>query len=230
MTLARGGSGPTGSDSSVGISREIRRSWAETYSSTRYDQLPWFSARPASWIERGVQQGWLRKRGGHLDVGCGAGTNVLWLTARGFVATGVDLAPGAIAAARRRASRTRGGSRARFVVGDALALPFPEGAYETASDIGCFHSLPPQRRRDYARELSRVLVPGGRLLLSWVAREATQERGPPHRPSVLEVANALEERFLFQLLEFRDARPGRDELRTYSVVLRRRAEPQPPPR
>lgn len=37
-----------------------------------------------------------------------------------------------------------------------------EGAYDLVYDSGCFHHLPPHRRRDYTELVDRVLKPGGR--------------------------------------------------------------------
>ena len=49
-----------------------------------------------------------------LDLGCGTGTNVLWLAQHGWTAVGVDRSPIAIESARRRADWTSG---AMFVEG-----------------------------------------------------------------------------------------------------------------
>jgi cyclopropane fatty-acyl-phospholipid synthase-like methyltransferase len=38
---------------------------------------------------------------------------------------------------------------------------FPEGSYDLVYDSGCFHHLPPHRRRDYAGLVDRALKPGG---------------------------------------------------------------------
>lgn len=211
----------------TGSSPQARESWAETYRNTPYQQLPWFSATPADWIVRSYRERWLRRGGTHLEVGCGAGTNALWIARRDVRTVGIDLAEGAVRAARSRARHRPVGARPTFVQADALALPFADGAFRSASDIGCFHTLPPSRRRDYGEELYRVLVPGGHLIMSWVAREETRAMGPPHRPSVEEVAGALEKRFLLLRVEYRGG-PWRSK--TYSGLLRRRDAPQPPPR
>lgn len=162
-----------------------------------------------------------------LDLGCGAGSNVLYLAQEGFEAHGVDLSPGAIAAARERARRGR--LRAEFRVGDVLSLAYPRGRFAGLTDNGCFHTLPVRRRKEYAREVARVLRPGGAFVLSWIGREHTADFGPPHRPSLAEVAAALEGRFLFvrsrQLGGTAGAGPAR-----YVAWLRRRSTPQPPAR
>ena len=71
-----------------------------------------------------------------------------------------------------------------------------------------------------------MLRPGGSFVLAWVAREHTAPMGPPHRPSVQEVAAALESRFLFTRVEFN---PGREDgaLSSYIGFLSRRSAPYP---
>jgi SAM-dependent methyltransferase len=162
-----------------------------------------------------------------LDVGCGAGSNVLWLAKRGFAAHGVDLSSGAVAAARSRAEKT--GVAAEFRTGDALALPFARSAFGAALDHGCFHTLPIGRRPEYVEEIRRVVRPGGSFLLVWVAREYRAERGPPHRPSLQEIVRLFERDFLFSRTEFRP-QSEEDGLPSYAARMLRRSRPQPPPR
>ncbi len=161
-----------------------------------------------------------------LDIGCGAGTNVLFLARSGFRASGVDLAPAAIAAARARASRLD--LSADFQVGDALRLPYPARRFGGLFDYGCFHTIPVRFRKAYSRELARVLRPGGRYVLAWVGRESGQKFGPPHRPSLEEATAAFEEEFLFLRTEFIPARGG--SFSNYCALLERRRGPRPRPR
>jgi SAM-dependent methyltransferase len=212
--------------STARIPKEDREAWRRTYERTAYRELPWFSPRPYSWLREGVASGWLPRRSRVLDIGCGAGTNSIFLRRSGFRVSGIDLAPGAIAAARKRAERS--GLSIDFRVADALQLPYPDGVFGGLVDVGCFHTIPVRLRRAYSRELARVLRPGGRYLLSWVAREHTAERGPPHRPSLAEVTAAFESDFLFLRTEYESTR--RSGFRAYRALLERRSAPQPPPR
>src|SRR5208282_5755334 len=171
---------------------------------TSFEELPWFSPDPFPALVRAVEDGWFKPPGPVLDVGCGAGSNVLWLARHGFRATGIDVAPGAIAAAEsRRTSATRS---AEFQVNDALALTIPAGRFRGALDAGCFHSLPARKRPQYAASLARVLRPEATYLLSWVGREETRAWGPPHRLSVNDVAEVFEPHFLMEQVEYRPSR------------------------
>ncbi len=104
-------------------------------------------------------------RPGHaLDVGCGTGTNVIYLARHGWQATGVDFAAAAISTARRRAEGVPG---ARFIQGDATRLTEIGIAepVDLALDMGTFHSLPDEDKPVYVRELAALLTPGTPLMM-----------------------------------------------------------------
>jgi SAM-dependent methyltransferase len=98
-----------------------------------------------------------------LDVGCGAGVITRFLASNLRLAVGLDIAPGAVRQARLAAPD--GPARPRFLVADALALPFRDRTFGLVVDRGCMHSIPPARWAEYLREVTRVLAPGGRFHL-----------------------------------------------------------------
>ncbi|MEV7601542.1 methyltransferase domain-containing protein [Kitasatospora sp. NPDC089797] len=118
-----------------------------------------------------------------LDVGAGTGSETLVLAAAvgpDGTATGVEPHPGLRAVAEQRAAEA--GSAARFVDGDALALPWPDGG---ADLVRCERVL--QHLDEPARavgELARVLAPGGRVALldtdwaTFVLHPVAPEVGP----------------------------------------------------
>lgn len=103
-----------------------------------------------------------------LDMGCGTGTNCLYLARHGWQATGVDFAAPAIARARQkiRAAGKLPGA-ARFIRGDVTRLDrLPIGApCSLILDLGCFHGLDVDRRPDYAEGVTRFTTPGALYLL-----------------------------------------------------------------
>lgn len=216
------------------LTNDERASWENWYASTDYTRLPWYSPRPSPWLVNAVRKRWIEPGSAVLDVGCGTGSNVLWLGRNGFRASGVDIAPSAVASAIARAKRA--GVNVSFQVADAVALPFPRGAFDAALDSGCFHSLPRRSREEYANEMARVLRPKGSFLVTWVAREETGNVGPAHRPSLAEAAGVFEPRFIFVSTEFHDPRSRRgwrvsgSSLARYTAFLVRRDSRQPPAR
>ena len=91
-----------------------------------------------------------------LDVGCGAGLDVLVaarMVGSGGRAVGIDLVPEMLEQARGDA----GG--AEFLEGGAESLPFPDGSFDRVISNGVLNLVPD---KDAAwREIRRVLRPGG---------------------------------------------------------------------
>ncbi len=196
--------------------------------------MPWYSSRPSPWLVEALDGGQLPSRGAVLDVGCGTGTNAIWLARRRFRVSGVDVAPTALSIARTRARHA--GVEVDLRQASAGRLPFPTASFDVALDTGCFHSLPLRLRAPYVRELARVLRPGARVLLTWIPREVRDNVGPPHRPSLEEVAAAFEPRFVFVEVRWyasgspRGWRIAGGRLGRATALLVRRRGRQPPPR
>ena len=133
----------------------------------------WFSAmywlpRPPPW-DTGVTPPELERfiashpPGRALDLGCGTGTNVVYLARHGWTAVGVDYARRAIVKARQRARAA--GVRSELYAADVTRLDFLEPPFDLALDIGCLHSLAVGDRPRYAAGLARLVRPGGTYLL-----------------------------------------------------------------
>jgi SAM-dependent methyltransferase len=91
-----------------------------------------------------------------LDAGCGTGFNLLALGRLGR-ATGVDLAPEAIALCRARGVRA---ARASL-----LALPFPDAAFDVVTSLDVIYHAWVSDDRAAVGEMARVVRPGGWLLV-----------------------------------------------------------------
>ena len=91
-----------------------------------------------------------------LDAGCGTGFNLLELGRLGR-ATGVDLSPEALAFCKGRGVRALRGS--------VLALPFADGTFDAVTSFDVLYHAWVSDDRAAARELARVVRPGGALLV-----------------------------------------------------------------
>src|SRR5262245_10764185 len=80
-----------------------------------------------------------------LDLGCGTGTNLVYLAEHGWAVTGVESDGSALDAAEHRLA---GIPDAQVFHGDVTRLEdVPvETPFDLALDIGCFHSIAPSRR------------------------------------------------------------------------------------
>jgi SAM-dependent methyltransferase len=125
-----------------------------------------------------------------LDLGCGTGTNTIYLAQHGWEATGVDFVGKAIRSARKRAAQA--GVRVDFQQEDVTRLGGVRAPFDLALDIGCFHSLPSKGKRRYSDRLTELLAPGGVFLLYGFLRKPEGE-GPGISPDDLDyLENRLE--------------------------------------
>lgn len=105
-----------------------------------------------------------------LDLGCGTGTNAITLTQHGWQVIGVDFSPKAIATARRKAMQEA--MAIEFHVGDVSDLGFLDGPFDYLLDIGCLFTMPPDRQKCYAGQVSRLLRPDAAYMLyAWLPQE-----------------------------------------------------------
>ncbi len=101
-----------------------------------------------------------------LDLGCGAGTDTLvaaQMVAPSGSVVGVDMTPEMLARARRAAEQM-GQANVEFLEAEAERLPFSDGAFDVVLSNGVI-DLIPDKDAVFA-ELSRALVPGGRVQLA----------------------------------------------------------------
>lgn len=161
--------------------------------------LPWDRPTPTEHLAWVVEAFGIAP-GKAVDIGCGTGTNVIWLAERGFDAVGVDISDGAVAQARTKAADA--GADCTFEAVDFLTDPVPGGPFAFAFDRGCFHSVEgPAARADFARIVADLLAPGG-LWLSLIGSvdAPPREMGPP-QCSAREITAAVEDHFEIRLLE-----------------------------
>lgn len=112
-----------------------------------------------------------------VDVGSGRGGPGLWVAATtGARYLAVDIAVGGLAEVKRRAEHLGLGARAETAEGSFEALPIPDGHAAAVMSIDALLFTPDKEAA--AREIARVLRPGGRLVLtSW-----DYHRQPAGRP------------------------------------------------
>lgn len=100
-----------------------------------------------------------------LDVASGNGRFLRQVLAAypRIAATGLDLSPAYCAEARQR---LRHWSQVEIVSGAVERAPFDDAQFDAVSCVYLFHELPPRVRREAAREIGRVLKPGGTFVLA----------------------------------------------------------------
>ncbi|MDX2216831.1 MAG: methyltransferase domain-containing protein [Oculatellaceae cyanobacterium bins.114] len=107
-----------------------------------------------------------------LDVGCGiGGSSRILARDYGFVVTGITISPQQV---RRAQELTPKELNVRFQVDDAMALSFPDASFDVVWSIEAGPHMPD--KAVFARELMRVLKPGGVLVVAdWNQRDARKK-------------------------------------------------------
>jgi SAM-dependent methyltransferase len=155
-----------------------------------------------------------------LVPGCGHGHEVALAVEHGLDATGLDIAPTAVAEARALYPKLA----KRFVAGDLFNPPHTmRGAFDVVLEHTCMSALPPSLRADYRRGIDLTLRRGGLLIGVWFINPNLEPgyEGPPFPLSVSDLTALFADGY--EIMEDYvpevgfDTRVGRERVR----VLRR---------
>ena len=156
----------------------------------QFDQAFWdslYDARPALWSGNPnrhlVAEVEALPAGTALEVGAGEGADAIWLAARGWRVTAVDISTVAVARATREADRAGPdvAGRIEWLHQDVMEWEPPKDHFDLVS-VHFFHLAPAPRRILFGR-LASAVVAGGTLLIvghsSHVLDHSTHD-GPEH--------------------------------------------------
>lgn len=110
------------------------------------------------WVDGGAARG--------LDLPCGTGRLTLHLAKRcGEVVAG-DISEEMLAQARRKAE-AEGVKNVTYRVLNGRSLPYEDGTFDVVICFKFLHLIPNAEKQDFMREFSRVLKPGGKLIVEF---------------------------------------------------------------
>ena len=153
----------------------VRDDMEKIYRTVPLERIPWHSEAPSEILVDLVRSGRVLPCRA-VDLGCGAGTNAIFLAGAGFEMTGLDISPRAIEMARERAAVE--GVRCTFLVADLLGdlKGIPTG-FDFAYDWEVLHHIFPEDREKYVGNVYRLLRRGGRYLSVSFSEEDPQFGG-----------------------------------------------------
>jgi len=132
--------------------------WWDQFNTDESRAVPFFTDRPDENLAAWFAQGQLVP-GRVLELGCGFGRNATYLAELGCDVLAVDFSAQAIQRARKRARPVIGSVDFRCCsIFDARVTV---ESCDLVYDSGCFHHLPPHRRRAYVDLVHTALKPGG---------------------------------------------------------------------
>lgn len=151
---------------------------------------PWELDRPDKHLQTLVKE-YPVTAGKALDIGCGTGSNVLWLANQGFDVTGVDFSHKAIELATEKIGASS--EMIRFRVMDFLKDDVIDSDFTFVFDRGCFHSFDDEKdRRQFAEKVSRHLKTGGLWFSNLGSCDSEPSVDGPPRRSALDIVTAVE--------------------------------------
>jgi SAM-dependent methyltransferase len=176
------------------MSEESR--WNERYQS---GDVPWDTRYPSTELIRTIQEEGIQPSRA-LELGCGTGTNAIWLAQQGFDVTAVDFSPLALEQARNQAAVA--GVRPQFLQADVFNLP-PLAPFPFFFDRGCYHVVRRLNVDKFLSSLERVIQPGA---LGLVLTGNAKEKHEPGPPVVSEQEIRQELGRLFEIVRLREFR------------------------
>ncbi|HUZ63197.1 MAG TPA: methyltransferase domain-containing protein, partial [Acetobacteraceae bacterium] len=150
------------------------------HAAARYDLTVWLMTlgRERAFREKILQLARLQPGEAVLDVGCGTGTLAIAAKRRvgpAGAVYGIDASPEMLARADRKARKA--GFKIALKQAAAQELPFPDARFDAVLTTLVLHHLPRRAREQCAREIARVLKPGGRVLAVDFSAPARKRRG-----------------------------------------------------
>lgn len=157
-----------------------------------------------------------------LEMGCGAGPNLLWLAQKGIKVSGVDISPTALALCRENFKRA---GLTEYLVsleeGSVESTSFADESFDGILESCVFQHLEAPIRRAAFAETSRLLKPGGVFCGYMLSRNHTvfqqySHQADPADPGALHLDQGGSKFYLtdiglsyfFEADEFKDLLPG----------------------
>ena len=175
--------------------------WNERYAS---NETPWDHGQPSSELQRLLAEFDIEPCRS-LEIGCGTGTNAVYLAQQGFDVTAVDIAPLAIDQAKAKAADAGVTVDCRVVDLTSPADSFLQLApFDFVFDRGVYHVIRRDALDGLLDTLRRVTRPGSLYVaLTGNANDPIDEEEGPPRVSASELCDELGGLFrLVQLREF----------------------------
>ncbi len=182
----------------------------------------WDTGHASTELKRMVEAGQI-KPCRTVEIGCGVGSDAIYLAGRGFDVTAIDIAPTALNRAARKAEQA--GVKVTWLLADILNPPTLE-PFDVVYDRGCYHEVRQRDPKAYVAALKKLTHDRSKVLI--LAGNANKDsfwrfEGPP-RVKEQDIRDDFANGFrLLQLREFRfdPARGQKQGALAWSILLER---------
>ena len=140
----------------------IKDQMEKIYSTIPPEQIPWNEETPPEILTHLVETEKITPCK-VIELGCGAGNYLIYLSTKGFDPTGIDISETAIDIARKSAAKKD--AKCNFISADVLGdMSEMHGKYDFAYDWHLLHHIFPEDREKYINNVYRLLKPDGQYL------------------------------------------------------------------
>lgn len=151
----------------------LDRDWEDHYAS---GHMPWDSGLPSSELQRVLRE-YNVQPGRAIELGCGTGTNAIWLAQQAFDVTAVDIAENALKLARPKAEAT--GVNVNWINANVQNFGAGLQPFDFIFDRGCYHCCRRTDLQGFLQTLRNITRPGTKMLvLCGNANEESESRIP----------------------------------------------------
>ena len=162
------------------MSTHEKKTFDKVYSyADHYSKLPWAHDHPSRFIDEIAAT---RPSGKVLDIGCGGGTDSVYMAAQGWEVTALDFIPKALEMTSQRAAEQ--GLTVATIEADVTTWE-PTAEFDLVLDHGLLHNTDPMRYPAYRERVMQSIAPGGNfVILHWLQRtpdEMQSEFGPTRK-------------------------------------------------
>ena len=183
----------------------------------------WDTGRPSSELVKAVESGKI-KPCRTLELGCGLGTNAIYLAGRKFDVSALDIAPSALSGAMERAKKAN--VNVNWVLADVLAPP-KIGPFDFIYDRGCYHGVRRGNAAGFVETLRKLTRPGSLVLIEAGNANEARQYGPPRIKEEELRADFSPD---FDFVELREAHfdttdPKAEGALSWFILLRRKDKP-----
>jgi SAM-dependent methyltransferase len=190
--------------------------WDRRYREGR--RAPWNNDLPAAPVLQEAIKKKAIKPCRTVVLGCGSGSNAIFLAKKGFDVTAIDVAPSALGIAMADAKKA--GVKVRWVLADVLRLPDSK-PYDLIFDRGCYHNVRYVNATGFVASLKQLTRPGTRCFVL----SCNRDKAPGIREKTMR--DDFSELFDFEWIRKATIHVGKDgkhHIDAWSVMLRRKGK------
>jgi cyclopropane fatty-acyl-phospholipid synthase-like methyltransferase len=145
------------------MNRETMDFYSKAYESEKPIHLEWTAGTASPQLVNLVYEGKIPNNSKILELGCGLGTESVFLAARGMDVSAIDLSEHAIETGKKLCECY--GVNVNFIAADLINTDLFEQEFDIITDQGCFHHMYEDERKIYLEKVLKYLKPGGMFIL-----------------------------------------------------------------